>query len=67
MSYNLMSVTISISTNVLFVLILRFFIFFGQNCTFYDFILFPFQIIKLMTSQIEGKHSRKNAQCWKKL
>ena len=33
---------------------------------FYEFILLPCQIIILMTSPIEKKHSNENAQRWEK-
>ena len=56
-----MSLTVLCSTNGFFVLILRIFNFFicEQNCIFYEFILFPCQIITLLTSPKAVKHSRK--------
>ena len=40
--------------------------FYELNCVFYEFILFPCRIITLLTGPIERKHSRENAQRWKK-
>ena len=43
-----------------------FFFILAHNCIYYEFILFPCQIIILLTFQIEGNYSRKSAQRWKK-
>ena len=44
----------------------NFFFIFEHNCKFYEFILFPCQIIILLARPIEGKQSRENTQRWKK-
>ena len=43
-----------------------FFLIFEHNCMFSGFILLPCQIIILLNSPIEGKHSREHAQLWEK-
>ena len=59
-------VTVLCTINGLLVLILRVFNFFKLNCTFYVFTLFTCRIIILLTSPIEGKQSKWNAQRWNK-
>ena len=64
--YKLMFVMFFCSTKGLFLFILQFFFIFEHTCRFYEFILFPCQIIKLLTIPNEDRHSRKNAQRWEK-
>ena len=62
--YKFMSVKVLCSTNGLLVLILRvliFFFTFEPYCIVYEFILFPCQIITLLATLIEGKHSMESA------
>ena len=64
-----MSVTVSYSTYGFFILVLPVFSFpfiFDHSCIFFEFILFPCRIIKLLKSAIKGRHCRENAQRWKK-
>ena len=64
-----MLVTVLFSTNGFFILVLRVFNFsfiFDYNCIFYEFNLYPCQIITIMTRPINKRFCRKNAQRWKK-
>ena len=64
-----MLVTVLYSTNGFFILVQGVFNFsfiFDYNCIFYEFILFPCQIITIMTRTINRRLCWKNAQRWKK-
>ena len=44
----------------------NFFLNFDRNCVFYEFILFPCQIITLLTKTIEGMHNNESSKRCKK-